>query len=186
MADERAEALTIRALAATDLAAYKRLRDTTLAAEPEAFTSDAAEELAKSARSYLPRLGLDRPEGGHFTLGAFVGAQQLVGAVTCERELRIKGRHIAHVAGMMVLADVRGQGFGRRLLAECTAMARRAPGLEMLTLSVTASNRIAVELYLRAGFTRYGKLVRAIKIADPLGDPAGARYHDKDLMVLTL
>lgn len=173
-----AEALTIRALAASDLAAYKQLRDTTLAAEPEGFTSDAAEESTKSARSYLPRLGLDRPEGGHFTLGAFVGGDRLVGAVTCEREPRIKGRHIAHVAGMMVLADVRGQGMGRRLLAECIAQARRAPDLEMLTLSVTASNRIAVELYLRAGFTRYGTLVRAIKV--------GSQYHDKDLMVLNL
>jgi ribosomal protein S18 acetylase RimI-like enzyme len=173
-----AEALKIRAMAAADLAAYKRLRDTTLAAEPEAFTSDAAEELPRSAQSYLPRLGLDRPDGGHFTLGAFFDAERLVGAVTCERELRIKGRHIAHLAGMMVLAEARGQGVGRWLLAECIATARSAAGLEMLTLSVTASNRIAVELYLRAGFTRYGKLVHAIKIGD--------QYHDKDLMVLTL
>ena len=193
MADERlregAEALTIRALAAIDLAAYKRLRDTTLAAEPEAFTSDAAEESVKPAQAYLSRFGLDRPDphdGGQFTLGAFFGAAHLVGAVTCEREPRIKGRHIAHVAGMMVLAEVRGQGIGRQMLAECIALARRAPGLEMLTLSVTASNRIAVELYLRAGFTRYGKLVHAIKIGGPAGDPTGARYHDKDLMVLSL
>ncbi len=176
--DEAAEALTIRALATADLADYKRLRDTTLAAEPEAFTSDAAEASVKPAQAYRPRLGLERPEGGQFTLGAFVGAEHLVGAVTCEREPRIKGRHIAHVTGMMVLAEVRGQGVGRRLLAECIAQARLAPGLEMLTLSVTASNRIAVELYLRAGFTRYGKLVHAIKI--------GGQYHDKDLMVLTL
>ena len=173
-----AEAPTIRPLAASDLAAYKRLRDTTLAAEPEAFTSDAAEESAKSPQSYLPRLGLDRPDGGHFTLGAFAGAEHLVGAVSCDRELRIKGRHIAHVIGMMVLAEARGQGIGRRLLAECIALARHAPGLERLTLSVTASNRIAVELYLRAGFTRYGTLAQAIKLGD--------QYHDKDLMVLNL
>jgi ribosomal protein S18 acetylase RimI-like enzyme len=173
-----ADALAIRSLTAPDLAAYKRLRDVTLAAEPEAFTSDAAEELAKSAQSYLPRLGLDRPEGGHFTLGAFTGSQHLVGAVSCEREVRIKGRHIAHVAGMMVLAEARGQGIGRRLMAECIALAGRARGLEMLTLSVTATNRTAVDLYQRAGFTRYGTLVHAIKI--------GAHYHDKDLMVLNL
>lgn len=173
-----AEALAIRPLAASDLAAYKRLRDVTLAAEPEAFTSDAAEESLKSPQGYLPRLGLERPEGGHFTLGAFTGAEHLVGAVSCDREVRIKGHHIGHLAGMMVLAEARGQGVGRRLLAECISLARRAPGLEMLTLSVTASNRIAVELYLRAGFTRYGTLVHAIKL--------GGHYHDKDLMVLNL
>ena len=183
------DVLTIRALAVADLGAYKQLRDTTLAAEPEAFTSDAAEESAKPAKAYRSRFGLDRPdahEGGQFTIGAFSGSAQLVGAVTCEREPRLKGRHIAHVAGMMVLAEARGQGIGRRLLAECIAMARDAPGLEMLTLSVTTSNRIAVELYLRAGFTRYGTLVNAIKIGNPLGGPPGAQYHDKDLMVLKL
>jgi ribosomal protein S18 acetylase RimI-like enzyme len=173
-----AEALSIRTLAAADLPAYKQMRDETLAAEPEAFTSDATEEAAKNAQSYLHRLGLDRTDGGHFTLGAFTRDEQLVGAVSCDREVRIKGRHIAHVLGMMVRADARGLGTGRRLLAECIRLARTAPGLEMLTLSVTASNRIAVELYLRAGFTRYGTLVRAIKI--------GPHYHDKDLMVLTL
>jgi ribosomal protein S18 acetylase RimI-like enzyme len=173
-----ADALTIRALAAADLAAYKRLRDVTLAAEPEAFTSDAAEALSKSAQSYLPRLGLDRPEGGQFTLGAFFGAEHLVGAVTCEREVRVKGRHIGEIVGMMVLAEARGQGVGRRLLADCIALARRASGMEMLTLSVTATNQTAVGLYQRAGFARYGTLVHAIKI--------GGQYHDKDLMVLNL
>jgi ribosomal protein S18 acetylase RimI-like enzyme len=176
-----ADTPAIRLLVAADLAAYKQLRDVTLAAEPEAFTSDAAEESLKNAQSYLSRLGLDRqgPDGGgHVTLGAFTGAGQLVGAVSCDREVRIKGRHIAHVLGMMVVEQARGQGIGRRLLAECITRARQAPGLEMLTLSVTASNHIAVDLYLRAGFTRYGTLARAIKIGD--------RYHDKDLMVLTL
>ncbi|KNZ32139.1 MAG: hypothetical protein AD742_13580 [Methylibium sp. NZG] len=175
-----AESLTIRALVATDIAAYKHLRDTALAAEPEAFTSDAAAEALKPALAHLPRFGLERPDpqrGGRFTLGAFDGAD-LVGAVTCDREPRLKVRHIANVTGMMVLTPARGQGIGRRLLAECIAKARLATGLEMLNLSVTASNRIAVELYLRAGFTRYGTLPHAIKVGD--------QYHDKDLMVLTL
>ena len=172
------EALTIRPLAEADLSAYKQLRDVTLAAEPEAFTSDAAEASPKSAQSYLPRLGLDRPEGGQFTLGAFFGAEHLVGAVTCEREVRIKVGHIGQVVGMMVLAEARGQGVGRKLLADCIALARSAQGMELLTLSVTATNRTAVELYARAGFTRYGTLVHAIKL--------GGQYHDKDLMVLNL
>jgi ribosomal protein S18 acetylase RimI-like enzyme len=167
----------VRALQAADLAGYKRLRDTVLAADPQAFTSDATEESRKSAQSYLPRLGLDRPEGGQFTLGAWQ-AEQLVGAVTCEREPRIKGRHIGHVAGMMVLDAFRGQGVGRSLLAACIARAKATPGMELLTLTVTATNRIAVDMYLRAGFTRYGTLVHAIKL--------GNAYHDKDLMVLNL
>ena len=172
-----AEAFAVRTLRAADLADYKWLRDTVLAADPEAFTSDAAEESRKSAPSYLPRLGLDRPEGGQFTLGAW-RAEQLVGAVTCEREPRIKGCHIGHVAGMMVLEGFRGQGVGRFLLAACIARAKAAPGMELLTLTVTATNRVAIGMYLRAGFTRYGTQVHAIKI--------GSEYHDKDLMVLNL
>ena len=172
-----AEAFVVRSLQVADLPAYKLLRDTVLAADPSAFMSDAAEELRKSAESYLPRLGLDRPEGGQFTLGAW-HAEQLIGAVTCEREPRIKGRHIGHVAGMMVLDAFRGQGVGRSLLSACIARAKAAPGMELLTLTVTATNRVAVGMYLRAGFTRYGTLVHAIKIS--------SAYHDKDLMVLKL
>ena len=173
-----AEAFSIRALRASDLTAYKQLRDTVLAAEPEAFTSDASEELPKTAQSYLPRLGLDKPEGGQFTLGAFQDGDQLVGAVTCERDFRIKGRHIGLVVGMMVLSHARGQGAGHALLTDCIALARRTPGMELLTLTVTATNRTAVSLYERAGFRRYGTLVHAIKLGD--------RYHDKDLMALNL
>jgi ribosomal protein S18 acetylase RimI-like enzyme len=177
-----ADGAMIRALQASDLRAYKHLRDTVLAAEPSAFTSDSAEERRKPAESYRARFGLDRADAGQFTLGAFDaadgGAGALIGAVTCERDPRIKGRHIGHIAGMMVLAHARGRGVGRGLLDACIATARRAAGLELLTLSVTSSNHIAVGLYEHAGFTRYGTLVRAIKI--------GAHYHDKDLMVLML
>ena len=172
-----ADAASIRRLQRDDLADYKALRDAVLAEAPTAFISDAAEERPRSAPSYLPRLGLDRPEGGHFTLGAWHG-DALVGAISVERETRIKGRHIAHVVGMMVRAQSSGQGIGRALLAACIALARPAEGLELLTLSVTATNSTAVGLYCDAGFVRYGTLVHAIK--------QGGRYHDKDLMVLSL
>ena len=171
------EALAIRSLQAPDLADYKVLRERVLGDAPEAFTSDAAEESLKIAQGYLARLGLDQPEGSQFTLGAW-RAGQLVGALTCQGETRVKGRHIGHIAGMMVCAQARGQGVGRGLLAACLARARRTAGLELLTLSVTSNNRAAIHLYQQAGFKCYGTLVRAIKI--------GADYHDKDLMVLNL
>jgi RimJ/RimL family protein N-acetyltransferase len=49
-------------------------------------------------------------------------------------------------------------------------------GVEMLTLSVTSDNSAAIRLYERAGFVRYGRLDRAIRV--------GATYYSKDLMVL--
>lgn len=172
-----AEPVTIRALAPDDLAAYKNLRDEMLAAHPEAFTSDAAAERQRTPLSYLPRLGLDQPGGGQFVLGAWQSGQ-FIGALGCERDLRIKVRHIGHLIGMMVRTELRGLGIGRQLLTAGIATARAAEALELLTLTVTASNASAVRLYERAGFVCYGSLPRAIKV--------DGEYHAKDHMFLAL
>jgi ribosomal protein S18 acetylase RimI-like enzyme len=169
-------AVVIRPLASADLADYKRLRDAMLAAHPEAFTSDAESESAKDPLDYLQRLGLDRHDGGHFVLGAW-HEPRLVGAIGCERQTRLKVRHIGHIIGMMVRAEARGRGIGAQLLEACIAEARHA-GLEMLTLSVTGGNADAIRLYERHRFVAYGNLRRALKV--------GSTYHDKLHMVLAL
>lgn len=170
--------LAIRRLEERDLAAYKALRDEMLAAHPEAFTSDAETESKRAPSSYRTRLGIDRPDGsGQFVVGAWIG-ERLVGAFGCERDERVKVRHIGHLIGMMVRPEARGAGIGAALLEACIAEARRAPGLEVLTLTVTTGNVPATKLYERAGFVRYGTLPRAIRV--------GERYLDKDHMVLHL
>jgi len=171
------EPVDVRRLRALELADYKALRDAMLAAHPDAFTSDAQAEAARPAQAYLPRLGLDRPQGGHFTLGAWDG-RALVGAVSCERDMRLKVRHVGHLIGMMVADHAAGRGIGKALLQECIALARASDGLEVLTLSVTAGNAAAEHLYHRAGFVRYGTQPRAVKL--------DGRYHDKHLMILSL
>jgi ribosomal protein S18 acetylase RimI-like enzyme len=165
----QAPAVLIRPLAAADLADYKRLRDDMLALHPEAFTSDADSESTKEPADYLHRLGLDRSDGGQFLLGAWRGTRML-GAIGCEREARLKVRHIGHVVGMMVRPEARGASIGALLVEACIAEARHA-GLELLTLTVTADNTAAVRLYERHGFAPYGTLRRALKV--------GQRYHDK-------
>jgi ribosomal protein S18 acetylase RimI-like enzyme len=171
-----AEPLAIRRLGIADLRAYKALRDRMLEAYPEAFTSDAGTERGRRADDYLPRLGLDRPEGGHLVLGAWRGAE-LIGAIGLERDRRDKVRHIGHVIGMMVTPEAQGSGVGQALLDAVIADARAA-GLELLTLSVTEGNATALRLYQRAGFERFGTLRRALRIGD--------RYHAKVHMVLEL
>jgi ribosomal protein S18 acetylase RimI-like enzyme len=168
--------LVLRLLAPPDLPAYKALRDGLLAAHPEAFTSDAETERGRAPETYLARVA---GAGAHwpFTLAAWRGAQ-LAGAITCERQPRVKTRHIAHVVGMMVHPDARGAGVGTALLGACVARCRAHGDVEMLTLSVTSGNLAAQRLYERVGFVRYGRLERAIRV--------GASYHAKDLMVLTL
>ena len=172
-----ASALTIRRLVGADLAAYKELRDAMLAAHPLAFTSDADEERSKPPESYLPRLGLQRPDGGHFTLGAWQ-QERLVGAIACERDPRKKTRHVAKIIGTMVRSEVQGLGVGRALLDTCIAEARRAEGVSMLMLTVTAGNTAAIRLYERAGFSHCGSLPRAICI--------DGSFYAKDQMVLML
>ena len=164
------EGVLIRRLKAGDLRAYKALRDDMLARHPEAFTSDAGTEGHRRADDYLPRLGLDRSEGGHLTLGAWRGTE-LVGAIGLERDARLKVRHIGHVVGMMVRDDARRHGIGRALLDALIDEAREPAHLELLTLTVTDGNSNAVSLYKRAGFARFGTLHKAIKLGD--------RYHDK-------
>jgi RimJ/RimL family protein N-acetyltransferase len=168
-------ALTVRELEAHDLDAYKALRDHALVHHEEAFTSDAATEAKRNAQSYAARLGSD--EAGGFTLGAFRG-DALVGAVTLERDPRIKVRHVGHVIGTMVHASEIGRGVGRALMDALIERASADEELQSLTLTVTAGNAAAERLYARVGFTTFGTQPRAIRIGD--------RYFTKQHMVLNL
>lgn len=175
------EGWSIRRLGPADLGAYKALRDEGLARNPDAFASDVETEHAFSPESYIVRLGLHDPLGGTFLLGAFTG-DTLIGAVSLEREALQKQRHIAVLSTMAVRPEHGGQGLGGLLLRTCLEQARRAAGLEMVTLSVSASSERAVRLYERTGFKRYGLLPRAIRIAGA----QGVRYYDKVLMAINL
>jgi ribosomal protein S18 acetylase RimI-like enzyme len=166
----------IRAMAEPDLLAYKALRDAMLAGHPEAFTSDAETEGQRDLSSYRNRLAGGSNGGTLFTLVALDDAR-LVGALTCEREPRLKVQHIAHLIGMMVSDTHRGRGIGRTLLVAAIARLKATPGLAQVTLSVTATNRAAIGLYESQGFVRYGCLPDAIRL------PEGRRLA-KDLMVL--
>lgn len=176
-----ASGLLIRRLGPEDLNRYKSLRDEALERHPESFTSDPHSERMRSPESYLGRLGLTEPLGGTFLLGAWMNGE-LVGSVACEREFKPKTRHRANIVGMYVRESQARQGIGRQLLTACIALARQAQGLEMLTLTVTASNERAVRLYEQAGFKVYGVQPHAIRIE------VGPRTHyfDKAHMVLVL
>lgn len=174
MAEPRLE---IRALGPDDAPAYKALRDAMLAAHPDAFTSDTEAESVKPASHYLSRFAASGGGLVPFTLGAFADGR-LVGAVTCERDPRVKVRHLGHVAGMMVEGPLQGRGIGRALLEACIARARDDGGIVKLTLNVTSTNAAALHLYESLGFRRYGRLERAIRV--------GGRYHDKDHLALDL
>jgi RimJ/RimL family protein N-acetyltransferase len=167
---------TIRLLTSADLAAYKALRDEALRTAPDAFTSDYASSVNTPAAHYAARLGT--PEGGHFVLGAFNAAGDLLGSIALESETRLHKRHCANVVGMMVAPGAQKQGIAADLVAACANKARANGHLEQLVLTVTASNTHVVRLYERAGYVAYGLHKRAIKVA--------GSYYDKLHMVLDL
>jgi RimJ/RimL family protein N-acetyltransferase len=166
----------IRLLTPIDLIAYKALRDEALRTAPEAFTSDYASSVNTPAEHYAARLG--RPESGHFVLGAFNAAGDLLGSIALESESRLHKRHCANVVGMMVAPGAQKQGIAADLVASCATLARSNGQLEQLVLTVTASNTHVVRLYERAGYVAYGLHPRAIKVA--------GNYYDKLHMVLHL
>lgn len=154
--------VSIRPLTAADVHQYKRVRDEALYCAPEAFTSDHASSVGRPAGAYAPRFGV--PESGHFFLGAFSTAGQLLGCLGSERELLPQQRHSGKLVSMMVAPAAQRRGIGQQLLAACIHQAAQVPGLEQLTLTVTASNQHVVRLYERAGFRAWGLLPRAIVV----------------------
>jgi RimJ/RimL family protein N-acetyltransferase len=167
---------TIRPLTPTDLPAYKALRDEALRTAPEAFTSDYASSVHAPAEHYAARLG--SAQSGHFIIGAFDAAGELLGSIALESEQRLHKRHCANVVGMMVAPTAQKQGIAAQLVAACATLARANAQLEQLVLTVTASNTHVVRLYERAGYVAYGLQPRAIKVA--------GMYYDKLLMLLEL
>ena len=96
-----------------------------LAAHPEAFTSDAATESAgpldylRGSASIAATAASSRSARGTTT--------RLVGAISCERETRLKVRHIGHIIGMMVRAEARGRGIGRAAARSLHRRGARTP-----------------------------------------------------------
>ena len=159
-----ARPIVVRPLVHTDASAYRALRLRGLAEHPDAFTSDAEEEAMKPLAWIERRIGpkLDAPHD--VVLGAFTAEGALIGVVGMDVDPRRKVRHSGHVFGMYVPAEFRGEGIGRLLLDALIVRARGVPGLEQLTLTVTAGNAAAQSLYECAGFVAWGTARAAIKV----------------------
>lgn len=154
--------LPICPLGASNVHAYKGLRDEALRYTPEAFVADYASAVVRPAHDYAHRFG--SIVSGAFFLGAFAPDGSLVGCMGCERPLSAQQQHSASLVGLMVSPAWQRQGIGRSLLMACIAAAHNVCGLERLTLSVTItpSSAHVVRLYEHAGFRAWGLLPRAL------------------------
>jgi ribosomal protein S18 acetylase RimI-like enzyme len=150
--------MEIRRLSIRDASEFRQLRLRALREHPQAFTSSADEDERQPISATEQRLQSD---GTRFW-GAFDGTV-LRGIVGLEREHRAKNRHKGTLVGMYVAPEASGRGIGAALIDRVLYDAR-ASGLELLVLTVTDDNGVAVRLYERAGFRSFGIEPDAIRV----------------------
>lgn len=152
--------MLIRRLVPADAAAYQRLRLAALRDSPSSFGSSYEEECDTPLATIEARLA---PDSGRFLFGAFEDTT-LGGMVGVGREPARKARHKAFIRAMYVAPSLRGQGAGRQLCAFALACAAAQDGVRQVTLSVTAGNRAAVDLYTSLGFKVCGQEPDALQV----------------------
>ncbi|WP_035373731.1 GNAT family N-acetyltransferase [Pseudoduganella violaceinigra] len=131
--------------------------------EPAAFTATPEERAALPLSWWEQRIS--DPRQNSIVFGAIANGH-LVGSVGLEFSIRPKTSHKAHLIGMYLLDEWRGKKIGSKLLGAALAYARRRPGVEIITLTVTEHNDAALALYHAAGFRSFGVEPMAIRVGD--------------------
>jgi len=151
-----------RQLNAGDAAAYQALRLRALREEPAAFSAEQADEATRTIVDVEQRISA-AADGSVCMWGAFSGAE-LAGFVAFLRPQRPKLRHGAELAGMYVAPEFRRCGMGLGLLNGVIKHARSLGDIRRIKLGVNRSNLAARNLYLSAGFVRFGIEPEALKL----------------------
>ena len=156
----------IRLLGPGEAARYRDIRLEALQQDPEAFASTFEHENAMPLSWFAERI----VKGNIF--GGFVDGE-LLGVTGYWPQEGAKESHKANLWGMYVRKAARGSGLGRRLIEAVVAHATGR--VELLQLGVASGNEAAHRLYLKTGFSEYGREMKALK--------QDGRYIDEILMV---
>ena len=127
--------MNIRALTEADAAAYRQIRLRGLREDPSAFGSSYEEEVTRPLDVTAEWLRAKQVGPESFALGAFDEREELLGVISFTRVSRLKERHKAMIHGVYVVAEARGRGVGRALVAETLTRARQLPELTQVQLS---------------------------------------------------
>jgi ribosomal protein S18 acetylase RimI-like enzyme len=156
----------IRLLAPDEAALYRDIRLEGLQRDADAFAATFEHESAMPLSWFAERV----VKGNVF--GAFVRGE-LLGVAGCWPQDGAKESHKAMVWGMYVRSAARNAGLGRQLMQ---AVVEHGTGrVEQLQLGVATGNEAALRLYKSAGFSEYGREMKALK--------QDGRYIDEILMV---
>ncbi|OON40247.1 hypothetical protein BTJ39_10155 [Izhakiella australiensis] len=130
-------------LSSRDAAAYREIRLEALRLHPDAFGASFENETQQPESFFAARLTSNRVFAGYDS------ENRLQGIIGLNVSPSPKMRHITHLWGMYVRAEMRGSGLSRELVA---AAIQAAHGSKTIKLSVGASNHAAQALYRSSGF----------------------------------
>jgi ribosomal protein S18 acetylase RimI-like enzyme len=149
----KAKRMLIRRLVPADALAFQAMRLDALRESPSAFGASYEEECDTPLATIEARLA---PDSGRLLFGAFDGSA-LGAIVGVAREQARKARHKAFIRAMYVAPALRGRGVGRQLFEHALAFAASIDGVRQVTLSLTAGNTAALDLYASLGFKVCGQ-----------------------------
>ena len=160
------ETLEIRRIGAEQAGDYRAIRLAALQLDPDAFGSTYEVEAAR------PLTWFEDATRNLAIFGAYADGR-IVGMIGFGRHAGAKIQHKGFIWGMFVHPSMRRHGAGAALLHG--AIEHASSMVEQITLSVVTTNRAAIALYEKFGFTAYGRETRALKV--------DGRYVDELLMV---
>lgn len=150
-----------RQLGPADLAAYRQVRINCLEQYPDNFGTTVQEE--KNAAVLKLDRSITHADDHHFTMGAFITGNGLIGICGFLAETRKKTQHRGEIVQMFVDPGYKGQGIGMALLQQVIEKAFCSEQIEQIILSAVFENEKAIKLYERAGFIEYGRLANYFK-----------------------
>ncbi len=161
---------SVRRLTSDDVDLFKDVRQEMFRDQPREFRFDPEDERSVSREQVVNRIASD------YIVAAFHN-ENLVAVGGFTRFSGIKLNHRGLIWGMYARPTARGTGAASVVMR--ALLDHAAETVELVTLTVIASNPRAVRFYERWGFRVFGTEPRSVKLRD-------GSYLDENLMALSL
>ncbi|MGF1845389.1 GNAT family N-acetyltransferase [Vibrio clamense] len=149
-----------RKLDASDWEQYKELRLLSLVQSAEAFENSFEDESTLRDEQWISRVTATQSA---FIIGAFDG-DVLIGVAGFSQALKEKIKHKSYLWGIFVKQEHRGKYIANDLLSKLVQIAFQNTEISQIQLTVASENEVAISLYEKLGFRKYGTEVDALRI----------------------